>query len=388
MTLRAEDFRPHYRDFLIGDRILLTGHSHQAWPDVAREGLLQSYEDAASYVDDKWSRAYETADELRTHIAALLGGGQVLGENIALASNTHDLLVRLLSALPLRKKPKIVTTNGEFHSARRQFDRLREEGVNVVAMDAFPVASLAERLLNEACSQTAAIFVSSVLFATSTRVPELNELAIQCAVRGLPLIVDSYHHVNAAPFAPLDAPAFILGGGYKYLQWGEGVCFLSVPENCALRPVVTGWFAEFGELDVAKEEGARVGFARDGATRFAGSTYDPASHYRAAAVARLFRDQGWTPEVLREISTHQSSKIIAMLRAGGVPEEDILTPLEVERRGGFVAVRVTDASRVVTEMRKEDVFVDSRGEVLRFGPAPYLLDDEIDRGVECFLAKR
>ena len=29
----------HYRHFRVGERLLLSGHSHQAWPDVARLGV-------------------------------------------------------------------------------------------------------------------------------------------------------------------------------------------------------------------------------------------------------------------------------------------------------------------------------------------------------------
>ena len=42
-----------------------------------------------------------------------------------------------------------------------------------------------------------------------------------------------------------------------------------------------------------------------GGDRFAGATYDPTSHYRAAAVFDFFRERGLTPELLREVSQHQ-----------------------------------------------------------------------------------
>ncbi|MEM7609394.1 MAG: kynureninase, partial [Myxococcota bacterium] len=55
ISLDPQSLRPFYGRFLDADRILLTGHSHQAWPDVAREGVLQAFDDAAAHVDDKWS---------------------------------------------------------------------------------------------------------------------------------------------------------------------------------------------------------------------------------------------------------------------------------------------------------------------------------------------
>ena len=82
---------------------------------------------------------------------------------------------------------------------------------------------------------------------------------------------------------------FVVAGGYKYAQWGEGVCFLRVPPGgAALRPLYTGWFAGFAELDAPRDRARPTGYEADGASAFAGSTFDPASFYRAAAVAASY----------------------------------------------------------------------------------------------------
>ena len=38
VTAPPNALAPHYSRFRVGERLLLTGHSHQAWPDVALEG--------------------------------------------------------------------------------------------------------------------------------------------------------------------------------------------------------------------------------------------------------------------------------------------------------------------------------------------------------------
>ena len=66
---------------------------------------------------------------------------------IALGANTHELVVRFLSALPLGERPRLVTTDGEFHTLRRQLDRLAEAGIaEVVKVDPHPASAIAERL--------------------------------------------------------------------------------------------------------------------------------------------------------------------------------------------------------------------------------------------------
>ena len=240
----------HYSRFRVAERLLLTGHSHQAWPDVALEGQLEAWNDAAELVDEKWERAAGKADRVRSGYARLLGDAHGA---IALGQNTHELVTRLLSALPLARRPRLVTTDGEFHTLRRQLDRLAEERwIEVVKLSAFPSATLAERLAAAADGRTAAVLVSSVLFGNAHIVPGLGALAGACRRAGAELLVDAYHHLNVVPFSIAGeglADAFVVGGGYKYCQLGEGNCFLRVPPGRGhLRPVLTGWFAEFAKL--------------------------------------------------------------------------------------------------------------------------------------------
>ena len=125
------------------DRLLLTGHSHQAWPDVGFEAQQRAWLDAAEFVDDKWPRAAAQAALVKAGFARLLGDRP---ENIALGQNTHELVTRWLSALPLMERPRIVTTDGEFHTIHRQVDRLAEAGLAIAKIAARPADTLAERL--------------------------------------------------------------------------------------------------------------------------------------------------------------------------------------------------------------------------------------------------
>ena len=236
----------HYSRFRVAERLLLTGHSHQAWPDVAEEGILEAFADAALEVDAKWEKAFAKADEVRAGFRALLDDPSA---DYALDANTHALVIRFLSAIDLRRRPRLVTTDSEFHTLRRQLTRLAEEGVEVVRVPAAPVDTLAARLAGAIDPRTSAVLVSAVLFDTSRIVPHLADLAAACHAAEVELLVDAYHALGVVPFTVaangLDH-AWITGGGYKYLQLGEGNCFLRLPAHAAsLRPVITGWFAEF-----------------------------------------------------------------------------------------------------------------------------------------------
>jgi kynureninase len=369
------DLAAHYSRFRVGERLLLTGHSHQAWPDAGFEGQQRAWLDAAALVDDKWAAAEAQAEQVRRGFARLLGGDPA---SVALGVNTHELVTRWLSALPLARRPRLLTTDGEFHTIRRQLARLAEGGLPVDVVAARPAATLSARLAGAVDGRTAGVLVSSVLFDTAECVPDLRLAAAACEQHGAALLVDAYHHLNVLPF-DLTAMglerAFVTGGGYKYCQLGEGNAFLRVPPGENLRPVVTGWFAEFADLPRAGA--GRVAYG-PGAEAFKGATYDPTSHYRAAAVFAFHERERLTADRLYAINRQQLRLLTAHVEALDIdPAVAAIEPMPADRRGGFLAIRMPRAPAAVTALRERDVFVDARGDVLRLGPAPYLRDDQL-----------
>ena len=392
MTIDPAALAAHYSRFRVGERILLTGHAHQAWPDVGFDAQARAWTDAAEFVDGKWTQAEEQAGRVRDGFARLLGDRAA---NIALGQNVHELLVRLLSALPLQTRRRLVTTDAEFSSVRRQLARLAEEGIEVVQVAARPVETASERLAAAVDDRTACVFASSVFYATAEILPGLDLVAGASLKVGAALLVDAYHHLNVVPFdihATGLESAFVTGGGYKYCQLGEGNAFLRVPEDCRLRPVITGWFAEPPAAagpaphpergDTRARDAEPVGYG-DGAAAFAGATYDPASHYRAAAVFAFHRQHGLTPPRLRDISRHQVTLAVeAFAELDLDPAVASIDAIPGERRAGFLAIRTPHAAAVAAAVRADGLFVDARGGALRVGPAPYVRDDQLTAGIE------
>jgi kynureninase len=373
-----EGLAEHYSAFRVSERLFLTGHSHQAWPDVAREGQLEAWEDAAEHTDLKWERAFAKAERLREGVRKLLADPAA---PVALASNTHELVLRFLSALPLRERPKLVTTDGEFHTLRRQRGRLSEEGLEVARLPTRPVETLSERVADKA-PDASAVLVSAVLFEDSRIVPGLPALAAACADAGAELLVDAYHALGCLTFtvAGLEG-AWIVGGGYKYLQLGEGNCFLRLPPSAdELRPAITGWFAEFEDLHEAHEPGATE--YPSGSMRFAGSTYDPTSHYRAARVLDFFEEQSLTPQRLRDSYLRQTTLLAERFDELGLDDVTRDRDAPLSDFGGFLALESERAEELSRRLLEAGVVTDSRGRYLRLGPAPYHSDEQLEAAVE------
>jgi kynureninase len=141
--------------------------------------------------------------------------------------------------------------------------------------------------------------------------------------------------------------------------------------------VITGWFSEFEALTDAARGGVAYG---QGPARFAGATYDPTSHYRAAAVFDFFEERALTPELLREVSQHQVGLLARLFDEldldPRVVARDRSVPLE--GIGGFLALESPRAGELCSGLKERGVSTDSRGSVLRLGPAPYLSDEQLE----------
>jgi kynureninase len=365
----------YYTRFRVAERALLTGHSHQAWPDRAEAGQRRAWEDAAELVDEKWERAAERADRVRAGFARLLDASP---DTICLGASTHELVSKWLSALPLRERPRLIATGSEFHSARRQLKRLEEEGIEIVWVPAPPAATVGERLAEVVDDRAAAVIVSTVFYDTAEIASGLELVAGACEKHGAALLLDAYHQLNVVPCSLRKQGlenAFVTGGGYKYCQLGEGNCFLRSPPDCRMRPVITGWFAEFDELATSSRGAVSYGPLN---TRFAGATYDPTSHYRAAEVFDFFTDMRLTPDLLREVSQHQLRILRDEFDALELPRKTIeRADVALERLGGFLALVSPQAPDIRAALFQRGVLADARGNVLRLGPAPYLSDAQL-----------
>jgi kynureninase len=372
----------YYSNFKVQERLLFTGHSHQAWPDCGFEAQQEAWIDAANLVDDKWEKAFEKAESTKQGFLKLLNDDT---GNITLGSNTHELLIRLISALLIREKPRLVSTDGEFHSIRRQLDRLSEEGIEVIKIPSNPVDEVVDKIISTLNEKTSAVLVSSVFFNSGLILPGLKELAEACEKKEIVLIVDAYHHLNAVPFSVKEKGlqnSFIVGGGYKYCQLGEGNAFLRSPANCNLRPVVTGWYSEFTAL-ASKKKAGEILYGQKG-DLFAGATYDPTSNYRAARVFQFFDEMKLIPEFLREVSQHQIGLLIEEFDKLEFDPKKIkrVTSISLENIAGFLVLYSDSAGKISEKLKEKNVWTDYRGNVLRFGPAPYISDEQIKEAMK------
>lgn len=366
-------------------RLHFAAHSHHLWPDASFEGQVECWEDAARFADTKWDKVMdEVWSEAQGHVATELGSGDPSA--IVFASNTHDFLVRLQAACPRRAGGplRVLTSDGEFHSARRQFARWAESGdIQLTKIAAEPYDDFTSRFLGAAgFGEFDLILISQVMFNNGQIFHEVPQLAAIARPEGPWVVIDGYHAFMAieAPIDPtIASTAFYLGGGYKYAMAGEGMGFMHCPPGFGERPPITGWFAEFGELTAPP--GSQVGYTKD-AMRFMGATFDPSALYRFNAIQRTLKENGITTERVATRVAGLQAQMLDSIRQTALGEAELLNPLGDGPHARFLAFRDGRAQRWCAELMAKDCITDVRGDVLRIGFGLY--HDEED--VEAFAA--
>ncbi len=363
--------KAHFTKALAGGagRLHLAAHSHHLWPDVTFAAQMQAWEDAACLWDGKWDHVFGTVlPEAQGHVARHLRVSHPA--SIAFAPNTHEFVLRLLSALPAGRVPRVLTTDSEFHSFSRQMARLREDGL--VALDvvpAMPFESFPMRFAAAAAARHDLVFFSHVFFDSGYVVPDLAALVAAVPSPDALVVIDGYHAFMALPvdLAGVQHRAFYLGGGYKYACAGEGACFLVCPPCVAMRPRNTGWYAAFGSL--ADASGGQVGYGADGG-RFMGATFDPSGLYRLNAAMRWMAEYGIDARAAHARARAMQDGFVAALDGAGIAglrRGDLIVPDDAAERGNFLAYRSVHAAGQQAALAKAGIVTDVRGDVLRIG---------------------
>jgi kynureninase len=370
------DLRPHFSRFLQAEpgRLHFAAHSHHPWPDVTRAAQLAAWDLAAAEQDAKWGSVLGgVVAECRARVARQLGLPDPA--TLVFSANTHDFLLRILSALDPGRPARVLTTDGEFHTLTRQMARLEEDGlVQVTRIAAEPGAACMDRLVAAARDKFDLIWVSEVFFNSGYAQPDFTPLA--AAAGEAVLVIDGYHGFMARPvdLGPVADRAFYTAGGYKYAMGGEGCCFLHCPPGWLGRPRATGWYAAFSALAAP---GGGVAYATDG-NRFMGATFDPTAIFRLTAALRWFEAMGLTTAMVRDHAHALQARFCAGLSGTGLDPASLVVPLHEPNRGNFLTFDIPDAAGWQARLEAARIITDRRGTRLRFGFGIYQTDAEVD----------
>ena len=366
------------------ERLHFAAHSHHLWPDASFDGQLRAWVEANRFADRKWDVIFgDVVPEAQGHVARELNLPSP--DSVVFAPNTHELLLRIVSGVEARPV-RILSTDGEFHSFRRQSQRWEESGDAVLTrVPLEPFDTFPDRFIDAArTGGFDLIVVSQVFFRTGQVFDRIGELAALADPAGPWVLIDGYHGFMATP-TDLSAVAdrvFYVAGGYKYAMAGEGACFLHAPPGFCPRPVITGWFAEFGDLEGPP---GGVQYRTDGG-RFWGATFDASALYRFNGVRRMLDEAGLTTAAIADHAhglMRRFQDAVTAGEAGSLAAAELINPVAGDGgRARFLAFRHPEAQAWRARLIEAGVVTDVRDDVIRFGFGLYQDEADVARLIE------
>jgi kynureninase len=249
-------------------------------------------------------------------------------------------------------KARVLTSDGEFDSIDFILRVYREQG-------RIDLKIMPWRELTAAGADL--VVLSTVMFRSGEVVKHLPRLIHDAHAAGALVMLDVYHHAGVLPLdlAALEAD-FAIGGSYKYLRGGPGACWLYVRPGLVetMRTLDTGWFAKKDVFAYARPEPPEFG---PGGDAWLESTPPVLAPFQALAGLELMLELG--VERIRAYSLEQKDLLEGLLSKDGITVHGA-----GKNYGAFLTIQHANAQGISSQLEKQGIKTDARGEYLRLCP--------------------
>ena len=318
-------------------------------------------------------KQFETLSRSRELCAALIGAAP---QEIALATNTGFGINLAARALPMTRGDIILTPDLEFPAnVYPWMAAARARGLEYRRL-AVERGTLDEAVLVRALDDKAVkcLALSWVGFATGYRA-DLERIGRACRLRNVYFVVDAIQGVGPCELDVHACNVDILScGGQKWLlsPWGSGFTYVREELARTLEPPIVSWMAPKGTDDFKRLLEYDLTW-RDDARRF-------------EQISLPYQDFGGmnaSLELLAEVGHAAVRQHIARLAdlivewAESERRFTLLTPADLSKRAGIVAVRPPDGVAASERLRKAGVVHSFREGAIRLAPHIYNTEDDV-----------
>jgi kynureninase len=349
----------------------LVSHSMGA-PPLGARAALEAYWSA-------WAAEGPVAwDSWLPEIAVIADNlGRIIGApagSMSLAPNVSLLQAAIGSALDFRgERCEVVIEALQFPTVTYVWEAWRRFGARVVEVPSDDGRTMStDRICTAITERTAAVVLSHAAYVSGSII-DVAAIGARCRETGALFVLDAYQTTGIYPYHVAQLPVdIVVGGSHKWLCGGPGCGFIYVRPDLrdSLAPAVTGWMAH---ADPFAFEPAPIRLATS-AHRWNTGTPTIPGYLVARSGHDAILEIG--VEAIRAHNLRLTDKLIdgAEARAFSVP-----TPLEHERRTGWIGMDFRGADKATAALIERRVFVDYRpGCGIRVSPHFYTSDEEIE----------
>lgn len=345
---------PRFSRVLGRGEIYLANHSLGRPPDRMSADIQSALDAWYRDLGEAWDLWIAQRDEWRALTARLVNAPSP--DCIVPKTSAGQGLRAVLNSFS--GKPRVLTSNAEFDSLDFILRVYRDKGRIDLKTQPF------ESFRAEPCEL---VVLSTVAFRTGEVFQGLEDCVRKLRTQGALVLLDVYHHAGVLPLdlAALDVD-FAVGGSYKYLRGGPGVCWLYVhPRHHGRRTLDTGWFAK---KDMFKYERPNPPQFADGGDGWLESTPPVLGPCQALAGLEITLELG--VERIRALNLEQKRFLAALL-----PDAEGAD----ETHGAFITLVRPDATVLASRLSQNKIKVDARGSYLRICPDYLNVRAELER---------
>ncbi len=356
---------------ILANSTYLVSHSMGAAPAGVKTALATYWEQWATQGPEAWETWLPAIATVADGIGAIVGappGSVFLGPNVSVLQAALATCVDFSG-----ERCEVVYEALQFPSLTyvwREWERFGAR-TRVVASD--DGRSIPTERICDVITERTAIAVLSHAYYVSGAIADVAAIQAHCRDTGTLLCVDAYQTTGVYPYDvtqwDLD---LVTGGSHKWLCGGPGCAWIYVKPSLLqrFRPAVTGWMAHARPFAF---EAAPIDHAAS-MYRWGNGTPTIPGYAAAKPGHDLIRTIGVGR--IREHNVRLTTKIAEAALERGLR---VNTPLEPERRTGWIGIDFDGAERACRDLIAQRVFLDYRpGCGLRVSPHFYTTDDEID----------
>jgi kynureninase len=349
----------------------LVSHSMGAAPLGARRALDRYWSEWAADGPEAWERWLPRIAEIADGIGSIVGapaGTCFLGPNVSV------LQAAIATCLDFRSaRNEVVYETLQFPSLTYVWREWERFGAHIVVVPSDDGRTVPTERIVAAITEKTAIAVISHAYYVSGALADVRTIQAHCRNVGALLCVDAYQTTGIYPYDVLDLDLdMATGGSHKWLCGGPGCGWIYVRAGLRerLSPAVTGWMAHARPFEF---EAAPIVHAPS-MYRFGHGTPTIPGYVVAEPGHRAVNELGVA--AIRRHNVRLTDRIAGMALERGLT---VNTPLESERRTGWIAIDFDGADRACRELVAARVFVDYRpGCGIRVGPHFYTTEEEIE----------
>lgn len=349
----------------------LVSHSMGAPPLASRDSLERYWNAWATDGPEAWEAWLPELGEIAGGIAALLGAAP---NTVSLVPNVSLGQAAIASALTFGPdRDGVVMEALQFPTVTYVWSAWQKYGARIVTVPSDDGRTMStDRICSAIDERTAVVALSHAAYVSGS-ILEIDAIQARCHEVGAIFVLDTYQTTG---IVPLDVSAqgidVVVGGSHKWLCGGPGCGFLYVRPGLRdrLAPALTGWMAHAEPFAFAP---APITLARD-THRYNTGTPTMLGYLVARAGHDAIAEIG--VPAIRAHNARLTTRIIEAALARGFT---IPTPLEAERRTGWIGIDFPGADRATQALIDRRIFIDYRpGCGMRVGPHFYSTDEDID----------